>query len=82
MALCGCASVSNRPGTPSLRVDIPDTCERVLTPVPLPHVSADDDARVAFMRDEAALIAANSRISVGRACIKDVRERYAGAGGK
>ncbi|MGD9769473.1 MAG: hypothetical protein AB7U62_17700 [Pseudolabrys sp.] len=46
--------------------------------MPLPKVVPGvDDANVAFVKDDAALIAANGRIAAGRACVIDVRKRYA-----
>ena len=79
--LCGCASF--RPGDlpAPLKASLPDICERVLQPVPLPDVLGDD-AIVAFMKDDAALIIANGRIDGGRACVRDMREDYAGRGSK
>ena len=51
----------------------------MLATVPLPKVAATDDARAAFLKDDAALIAANGRITAGRGCIADVRKSYAAA---
>lgn len=51
-------------------------CERILQSVPLPKIGPNDDARVAFMKDEAALITANGRIRTGRNCIAHVRRSY------
>lgn len=56
---------------------IPVTCERVLTPVPLPKVMPTDDARAAFLADDQALMSANRRIVYGRNCIGDVRKKLA-----
>lgn len=78
LTLCGCALPSeNRTAPAPLAVAIPDTCEKVLATVPLPKVAAADDARAAFVKDEAALMRANRRIAAGRACVADVRARYA-----
>jgi hypothetical protein len=46
----------------------------------MPDVGPKDDARVAFVKDEAALITANERIVAGRDCIADERREYAGKG--
>jgi hypothetical protein len=51
----------------------------VLVPVPLPAVTADDDARAAFLKDDAALMTANRRIRTGRGCVADLRKAYAPA---
>lgn len=64
--------------TPPVDLKALAVCERVLAPVPLPVVTAATDARVAFIRDEAALITANGRLRTGRACVADVRQRYGG----
>lgn len=61
-------------------VHLPADCERILTPVTLPPVSANDDAHVAFFKDEAALLTANGRLLRGRACAKHQREHYEGGG--
>jgi hypothetical protein len=65
-------------------VALPRTCERILRKVPLPAVKAADDARVAFLKDDAALLEANARIGAGHDCIRDEHDRYAGvkSGGK
>lgn len=79
LALCGCAT--DPAGTPPLTRAVPtQTCERILAPVPLPALKATDDARAAFMKDDAALLTANGRINTGRNCIVDVRTRYAAPG--
>ena len=64
-----------------LAVDLPDICEQILKPVPLPDIRPDDDARVAFMRDDAALLEANDRIVTGGNCLRDQRRGYGGKGG-
>jgi len=75
--LWGCAGMHADLPAP-LQVQVPDICERVLEPVGMPPVTPRDDARVAFMKDEAALITANERIKGGRACVQDMRSGYAG----
>lgn len=45
--------------------------------MPLPAVKPSDDARQAFLKDDAALITANGRIDAGRNCNADMRKRYA-----
>jgi hypothetical protein len=81
LALSSCASLSpsENSAAPPLAVALPDTCERVLVAVPLPKVAAADDARAAFVRDDAALIAANKRITAGRQCEAELRRSYAPA---
>lgn len=74
LPLCGCAG---NPGNPGLIVNVPTTCERVLKDVPLPLVKKTDDARDAFVKDEAALIIARGEIRTGRNCVADMRTRYA-----
>jgi hypothetical protein len=74
LLLCACAS---NPSTPPLRVNLPSTCGRILKTVPLPPVKATDDARQAFVRDDAALITAHGEIEAGRNCITDENSRYA-----
>jgi hypothetical protein len=46
--------------------------------VPLPAVKATDDARLAFLKDDAALVTANGRIGSGHNCVHDMRVRYGG----
>lgn len=77
LLLCGCATSADRLPAP-LRVDLSalETCERLLKTVPLPAATEDDDARSAFVRDEAALITANERLDKGRGCVASVRQRY------
>lgn len=76
LPLCGC--VTNPAGTLPLAIDLSalDTCARLLAPVALPKITAKTDARVAFVRDEAALITARNEIAIGRGCIVDVKQRY------
>lgn len=82
LTLCGCAAsdLKPTPGTPKLAVDLSalDVCAKVLAPVGLPAVKPQDDARVAFMKDDAALIRARNEIFTGRNCIGDVKKAYAG----
>ena len=83
LLLCGCAHDPNSlAGTPPLAVSQPTICERVLAPVALPPVKATDDARMAFLKDDAALITAHNEIEQGRGCIAEQRQLYAAAGGK
>jgi hypothetical protein len=79
--LCGCASSAKRELPAPLQVDLGALakCEQLLGPVPLPAVTAKTDARAAFVRDEAALLAANGRLGAGRSCVADVRRAYGGA---
>ncbi|MGD0420551.1 MAG: hypothetical protein ABSA68_13395 [Xanthobacteraceae bacterium] len=58
---------------------VPDVCERVLNPVALPAAKATDDARVAFIQDDAALITAKGEIDAGRNCLRDLRQSYSKA---
>jgi len=80
LSLCGCAGLRKTELPAPLKASLPDICELILTPVDMPAVSPRDDARVAFMKDEAALIVANERIKGGQACVRDMREDYAGKG--
>lgn len=82
MSLSGCASFKAAELPAPLRASLPDICELILTPVDMPAVGPKDDARVAFMKDEAALIVANERIKGGQGCVRDMREDYAGNGSK
>lgn len=76
--LCGCETAKLL-APPSLRVDLPTkTCEQILREVELPPATGKDDAHIAFVKDEAALITANKRIHDGRACVADVRTQYGG----
>lgn len=82
--LCGCATNRSTSGeaiaAPAVNVSALETCERMLVTSPMPAVKPNvDDANVAFVKDEAALIAANKRIVQGRRCVTDVRRRYAPA---
>lgn len=76
LVLCACGK-NNPTGTPPLAVKIPLACERVLAPVALPAVGASDDARAAFVKDEAALKRARAEISRGRDCLVMQRQLYA-----
>lgn len=71
--LCGCGA---KDSLPPLKVDLPDTCERALVEVSLPDVKPTDDARLAFIKDDAALITANAVIRRGRGCVADMRKLY------
>lgn len=74
LSLCGCAS---DPKLAVLERSVPtEPCEKILQRVPLPIVRPTDDARLAFMKDEAALLSANQRIDAGRNCVADVRQSY------
>jgi len=53
-----------------------------LAPTPLPAITAQTDASVAFMKDDAALFSANADKALGRACIADVKQAYAEKKGK
>lgn len=53
-------------------------CGELMADVPLPAVDARTDARVAFARDDAALIEAKKRLANGRGCVGEVRRRYQG----
>lgn len=64
-------------------MDLPSqACEQILNPVPLPAVKPTDDARAAFVRDEAALLTANSRLMAGRNCVMDLRGSYSRKAGE
>ena len=80
LTLCGCGAhtTSNPLDAPSAAVSLPATCEKILKQVPLPAIKPTDDARVAFLKDDAALITANGRIGAGHDCVADQRRRYAG----
>lgn len=82
LTLCGCAASSNPAGAPGLAVKAPVACERVLVPVELPAVKATDDARVAFVKDDAALIKARGVIARGRSCLAEQRALYAAPAAK
>jgi hypothetical protein len=73
--LCSCVGREDKLA-PELQVSLPETCERILQEVPLPDIAATDDARTAFIKDDAALITANGTIVAGRTCIADVRKAY------
>jgi hypothetical protein len=77
LTLSACGTDGKLGGAPPLVVKVPTTCERILAPVALPDVKPTDDARVAFVRDDAALIRARSEIYRGRHCIHDQRLLYA-----
>lgn len=55
-----------------------DVCRRFLDPTPLPPVAETDDARVAFLKDEAALFSANADKAAANKCVAGVQQRYAG----
>lgn len=78
VVLAGCAAQSSKSGTPTLKVNIPSNCERILATVAQPKVR-EEDAVLAIARTRGALGLANSHIVKGRDCIADVRKRYAKA---
>src|SRR5271163_631804 len=79
--LCSCAGMPQPQLTaaPPLAVNLSalKTCEQILRAVALPPANAKTDARVAFVKDDAALITARREIEQGRRCVADVRRRYA-----
>jgi hypothetical protein len=74
-SLCGCASLSDLPA-PLARA-LPASCLKLLTQTPLPAVTPTMDARVAFMKDEAALLSDKAHIAAYLACDGDLRAGYA-----
>jgi hypothetical protein len=76
LTLCGCAT-DGLQGTPPLPVKMPTACERLLAPVGMPTITPTDDARAAFVKDDAALIKARGEISRGHHCIVEQRQLYA-----
>jgi hypothetical protein len=76
LPLCACAADKSH-GIPPLAVKMPSVCERLLPPIALPPIAATDDARVAFVKDDAALIKARAEIERGRHCVIEQRELYA-----
>jgi len=60
-----------------LAVNLPTACERVLKAPALPPVAPTDDARAAFVKDDAALIKARGVIFRGRRCLVEQRALYA-----
>lgn len=62
---------------PPLAVALPTACERLLVKAPVPVIAPTDDARVAFVKDDAALLAANGTIGRGRSCFARQRQLYA-----
>lgn len=72
----GCVT-SNPAGTPPLAVTLPVACELVLKAPALPVIAPTDDARVAFVKDDAALIKARGTIARGRRCLAEQRALYA-----
>lgn len=76
MVLCGCASANKLPAPLQVDLSALKTCETILEKKPLPLVRPTDDARAAFIKDDAALISAHGRIDAGRNCVADVRKNY------
>lgn len=76
--LCACVNANRLPAPLTVDLGALGPCETILKRVPLPDVKATDDARRAFVQDEAALMAANDRIDAGGACVADVRKQYEG----
>lgn len=74
--LCGCGNRFELPA--DVKVDQPEICERILTTVDRPNVTADSDPIAAFLEADDGLYVANERIKAGRACIADERQLYAG----
>jgi hypothetical protein len=56
---------------------LPTSCLRLLTQTQLPAVTATTDARVAFMKDDAALLSDKAHIAAFLACDGDLRAGYA-----
>lgn len=79
MSLCACAGANKDLPAP-LKVDLGAlrVCEDILKPVPRAAVTAQSDARVAFVKADAAAVVANGRIGRGRECVSDVRKLYGG----
>jgi DNA-binding transcriptional MocR family regulator len=75
--LSSCASPATRTGAPTLRVKLSTACERLLAPVALPPALATDKAREAFVKDDAALIAAQREVARARKCLAQQRALYA-----
>ncbi len=74
--LPSCAGI-NKQAFPALGVKLPVICERILAQVSLPAVTADQDARVAFIQENAALLIALRENAAARSCLADLRKRYA-----
>lgn len=77
--LSGC-SVFSRQGTPSLRVDVPPTCERLPGKVKIPKVRGGQDARVVIANHRRALVLEHKNIDNKDTCMKQQREEYGSAG--
>ena len=80
LLLTGCASHSARfsAGDGNLTVSLPSACEPFLAPVPVPKVTRQTDARLAYTRTADALDDANDRLTAGGLCVADQRRAYAG----
>jgi hypothetical protein len=79
--LLACCSHRNLADLPApLQVDLPTTCEDILAPVPVPVDSPDDDQLDAYFKNRAAAIVASATVDLGRNCLRDQRQDYAGKG--
>lgn len=51
-------------------------CDPILQPVPRPPVTRKTDARLAYLKSDAALEEANDRLTMGGECVRDERAAY------
>jgi hypothetical protein len=74
-----CAACAQSPGKPALSVELPQDCERLAEPVPVPEIRKGMSAKVALARTSAALGTANDHLASTRACQEAQRQSYASA---
>ena len=79
MVLSGCATAQQSRTAPPLSVNLSalQVCESILKPVAFPPATAQTNAKLAFVRDEAAIKIARYEIENGRRCVAQVRRSYA-----
>lgn len=80
LASCGHLKLADLPAP--LKVELPTTCEDILTAIELPAFGRDDDAIPAFLAMEAVAIGQAGIIELAHACLVKQREDYAGKGGR
>ena len=70
----GCAQLSNHVAVgPPLSLHMPEDCEAIAAPVPLPVVTKGHSAKSTLGQHRAALVNANNRLTAVRECEARVR---------
>jgi hypothetical protein len=73
--LCGCVTTDDRDAGLTRAIPV-KPCKDIGGPVALPKVKPTDDARGAFIKDDAALMTANERLHKHQSCLDDLARAY------